>query len=1288
LKKAFLYLFFCFVTVYQVDAQNRIARFTSYTVSDGLSQNRIYAILQDSKGFLWIGTEDGLNKYDSYGFEKYYNNEFDNKSLAGNVVRCIFEDSQGNLYIGTNDGISQYKRETNDFVTIRFDSIAKNSDPEPYVWSLAEKDKDNLWVGTMFGLFILNKDRLSNRFSEVKLGLGEGSKSNVYSILQLSNSDVLVGTSGGLFLIDKDGNFLKYFKEGTDSTSLRSKNVNKVFIDSRKMVWLATDNRLHRYFPEQQILKAISVPINQIMGITEDDSGLLWLATVNGVISYNVLNKKISRYKPALFESFGLNGAYYNCVYKDKGGLIWLGGDKGLFKYDRLFQMFYTIKRGGSAAIEEFFEDSIKQMEESGTIKFLSKNTKDLLYSKYLPSLNISSVLCMADGKLLMTMKSKGLTMYIPAENRFMTFEKDQNKSNSISSNNISYIFRDSLNNIWNCSSNGISLFDTVNFTFHNFIIEKDKKNFNIDGMTQINQSKYYLATNQLFIWDRYTGEIVNFEHPDFKPKSSILQILIDDVGNHWFASRYDGIYKYNPKTNNLRQYLPEVGKQNSLSHFIIYCIKQDSKKRIWIGTKIGGLNRYIPEKDNFEILREKDGFASNMILSIEEDKKGNLWMSTGRGITKYNPDSKSINNYDTYDGLDENNYYPRSSNINTNGWLYFGGFNGVNYFHPDSLTANPYPPIVVFTSFFVNNKLDLPIYENSVLKRDISETDSITLTWRENIFMIEFAGLHFSNPGKNRFKYKLDGFDKDWVEASSKKHWASYSNIPQGEYIFRVKASNADGIWSTVDKTLYIKILPPFWETSWFRILVVLVVGGSAYGFYYIRISSIQKQKSVLESKNNEITKAYGNLQIVSDFGQKVTATLNIGAISAMIFDYVRSLVDVSGFGIGLVSKEMNQISFSNFTDNDIKSPFFQYKLTDKNNPVIWVIDNKKELFLNDYERGIGDYISDLFVFKNKSVPKSIIYLPLILEHRCIGVMCVHANKVNAFNQNDITNIQTLASYISIAFDNAFVYDIVKTKNEMISGSIRYAKTIQQAILPVNELKKFEHFILFRPRDVVSGDFYWAGIVSDTSEMYSCMVAVLDCTGHGVPGAFMSMIGYSLMNKIVNEDNVTEPSEVLFRLNASIQKALKQDTTDNQDGMDVCLVRINKPSDSDTIQLAFAGAKRPLFYFSAGDNTTGIVQGTVKSIGGIKERSRIHQFEQTNLELSSGSCIYLSSDGFTDQNDNERKRYGKQKLLDTLLNYHNRTMKEQRVVFETSLVDFMNGADQRDDVTLLGIRL
>jgi len=178
------------------------------------------------------------------------------------------------------------------------------------------------------------------------------------------------------------------------------------------------------------------------------------------------------------------------------------------------------------------------------------------------------------------------------------------------------------------------------------------------------------------------------------------------------------------------------------------------------------------------------------------------------------------------------------------------------------------------------------------------------------------------------------------------------------------------------------------------------------------------------------------------------------------------------------------------------------------------------------------------------------------------------------------------------------------------------------------------------------------------------------------------------LMNKIVNEDNVTEPSEVLFRLNASIQKALKQDTTDNQDGMDVCLVRINKLYDSDTIQLAFAGAKRPLFYFSAGDNTTGIVQGTVKSIGGIKERSRIHQFEQTNLELSSGSCIYLSSDGFTDQNDNERKRYGKQKLLDTLLNYHNRTMKEQRVVFETSLVDFMNGADQRDDVTLLGIRL
>jgi len=1286
LKKAFLYLFFCFVTVYQIDAQNRTARFTSYTVSDGLSQNRVYTILQDSKGFLWIGTEDGLNKYDSYGFEKYYNNEFDNKSLAGNIVRCIFEDSQGNLYIGTNDGISQYKRETNDFVTIRFENIAKNIDPEPYVWSLAEKDKDNLWVGTMFGLYSLNKR--TKKFTQVILGLGEGVKPNIYSILQLPSSDILVGTVGGLFLNNKEGKFLKYFGLGVDSISLNNQIINKIFIDSRKMVWLATDNKLHRYFPEQQILKTVTLPYNQILSITEDDAGLLWLSTSNGVIAYNVFTNKSELYQSLYFEKLGLTGSYFNYIYKDKGGLIWIGGDKGLFKYDRLFQMFYSIKRDGSSAIVEFFEDSIKEMEKSGAIKFLSKNTKDLMYSKYIPSLNITSVLSMADGKLLMAMKTKGLTLYNPNEKRFMKFVNDKNKPNNISSNNITNIYRDSLNNIWICTSNGISLFDTVNFTFNNLILEKDKMNFSIDYMTQINHSKYYLTTNTLSIWDRNTGELVKFTHPDFKPKSSILQVLIDFEGNHWFASRYDGLYKFSPKTNILKQYLPEEGNKNSFSHFMTYCIKQDSKKRIWIGTKIGGLNRYIPENDNFEVIREKDGLSSNMILSIEEDKKGNLWMSTGRGITKYNPDTKTINNYDTYDGLDENNYFSRSSGIDKNGWLYFGGFNGVNYFHPDSLTANPYPPIVVFTSFFVNNKLDLPTYENSVLKRDISETDSITLTWRENIFMIEFAGLHFSNPGKNRFQYKLDGFDKDWVEASSKKHWASYSNIPQGEYIFKVKAANADGVWSTVDKTLYIKILPPFWETWWFRILVVLVVGGSAYGFYYIRISNIQKQKSVLESKNNEVTKAYGNLQIVSDFGQKVTATLNVGAINSLIFDYVRSLVDVSGFGIGLVSKEMNLISFSNFIDNDIKTPFFQYKLTDKNNPVIWVIDNKKELFLNDYERGIGDYISDLFVFKNKSVPKSIIYLPLILEHRCIGVMCVHANKVNAFNQNDITNIQTLASYISIAFDNAFVYDIVKTKNEMISGSIRYAKTIQQAILPVNELKKFEHFILFRPRDVVSGDFYWAGIVSDTSEMYSCMVAVLDCTGHGVPGAFMSMIGYSLMNKIVNEDNVTEPSEVLFRLNASIQKALKQDTTDNQDGMDVCLVRINKPSDSDTIQLAFAGAKRPLFYFSAGDNTTGIVPGTVKSIGGIKERSRIHQFEQTNLELSSGSCIYLSSDGFTDQNDNERKRYGKQKLLDTLLNYHNRTMKEQRVVFETSLVDFMNGADQRDDVTLLGIRL
>jgi serine phosphatase RsbU (regulator of sigma subunit) len=395
--------------------------------------------------------------------------------------------------------------------------------------------------------------------------------------------------------------------------------------------------------------------------------------------------------------------------------------------------------------------------------------------------------------------------------------------------------------------------------------------------------------------------------------------------------------------------------------------------------------------------------------------------------------------------------------------------------------------------------------------------------------------------------------------------------------------------------------------------------------------------------------------------------------------------LMPAESFGIGIYNQAGNCIDFDGIIEKEQILPYHFESLSDTHSLAAYCFNNQKAILLNDVSTEISYYTGSSIPNTNTAaLPQSLIYQPLMFGNKPIGVLTAQSFLPNAYTKRDAMLLATLASYIAIAFDNAKVYRIIKIKNEQITDSIHYAKTIQQAILPseklINSLFK-DNFIIFYPKDIVSGDFYWLHHVQTATQNLT-FIAVVDCTGHGVPGALMSMIGNTLLNEIVIKKEIYEPKLILESLNDSIRVYLKQDENENHDGMDICLCRITP--NQEHYEISYAGAKRPLFVMKNGILKE--LKGSRKSIGGIQDTNR--EFTQENIVLTPNDCIYLCSDGFIDQNNKTRERFSTHRLTDLIRLYSKLSCAEQKELIEKAFHQFKGESLQRDDVSLIGIKL
>ncbi len=581
-----------------------------------------------------------------------------------------------------------------------------------------------------------------------------------------------------------------------------------------------------------------------------------------------------------------------------------------------------------------------------------------------------------------------------------------------------------------------------------------------------------------------------------------------------------------------------------------------------------------------------------------------------------------------------------------------------------------------------------------------LAKVGEVRLPYPNNSLIFYYSLPFFEGEQSGLFQYQLEGVDEGWSGWVTENK-REYVNLWEGTYTFKVRAQNTFGQVSEA-AVFSFRILPPWYRSWWAYLLYAVVFGLSVSGFVRLntervlrrnrileeivaeRTHQIQEQAGQLRAQKEEMEKAYDNIKILSDIGQQITAELNIDQLIKRVYENVNNLMEAEAFGIGVLNRERQQLEFRGFIERGEELPFSADRLSDKDSLAVICFKSKKEILINDLDEEISQYLSknDLKVRAGQR-PFSLIYLPLIVEDSCLGVLTVQSFKKDTYADRDITFLRTLGSYVSIALANARMYGNIQSENRKTVDSLRYAQTIQNAILPpTQDLTRIgsDHLVIFRPRDIVSGDFYWA---LETDGYW--FLAVVDCTGHGVPGAFMSMIGHSLLNEIINERHVLDPVHILEELNRELRIALRQEDGANEDGMDLSLCRLERLIVTDEVELVFSGVGQSMFYHDGQD--LHLVKGERTAIGG---RQRTHRpYKQQTIALKHGDVFYLYSDGIIDQNGPEDgSKFGTKRLQQLLSEVAHLPMNEQFARINQTLNQYQKEMEQRDDITFLGIRV
>ncbi len=879
--------------------------FERITTADGLSFPIVRDILQDRQGFLWFATDSGLNRYDGYEFVVYKEDPGDPATIRFDDVSVIYEDSDGTLWIGGGGGLDRFDRTTETFIHV---------DTRGQVFSIYEDSAGTLWVGFWHGLY--GYDRTTNAMTHsdqpnptAPSDWAARTEASVTAIHEDASGDLWVGTVAGLYRLERaTGVFTAHRHDPLDSTSLSSDAVTALYVDRQGTLWIGTGEGLnqldrpsgaflhYRRDPEDPY----SLSDNLVLAILEDTDGTLWLGTEGGLDQFDRGENLFLHYRHDPDDPRSLNGDVVTSLFEDNSGILWVGTADGVNKSNRR---------------EDQFTHYQKQRDPLAVGSF-SLDVSGLLSDPQPAILSDARILAVhqdASGVLWIGTFSGGLNRLDRQSGQLTVYRHDPGDPNSLGSGRVDAVFEDHAGVLWIGTGSGwLERFDPQAET----LIHERQLGAGVSAITEDATGNLWIGTSGegLYRLDRNRLALKHYPQywrdPDHwwrygTLSSHIVSTLqVDRAGILWVGTIYGGINLWGEVEDRFTHHRYDPADPDSLSHDQVLSIFEDpaegaspelAEGTVWIGTGGGGLNRYDRATQAFVHYTVEDGLPGDTVGCILADDAGFLWLGTVKGLSRFDPRAGTFRNYDRRDGvglLSAGSAGPGTCLRSQTGELFFGGSDGLYAFRPEKVKANLYPPPVVITALRIRNQ---------TAYRDLSAGEHIQLPYDDNFISFEFAALDYTMPEKNQYAYRLEGLDKDWVYAGTRR-FADYPDLRPGEYVFRVKGSNSDGIWNEEGAAVRITVEPPFWQTWAFRTIVAAALALLAVGIYRQRVRGIEARSRELEHQVEERTQ---EIQQLSEKAQELAVMEERQRLARDLHDAVSQTL----FSASLIAEALPEI-------------------------------------------------------------------------------------------------------------------------------------------------------------------------------------------------------------------------------------------------------------------------------------------------------------------------------------------------------------------------------------------
>jgi ligand-binding sensor domain-containing protein len=820
-------LFFLCCSLNQVFyAQNQQLVFDRISKEQGLIPGNVNDIVQDSTGFIWMATENGLCRYDGYNFVYYKNEVNDPNSLSYNHVFSLLLDKDGVMWVGTlGGGLNKFDVRTGKFKRFTHDHDNSKTISSDIIYEVFRDSRNRMWISTLGGglnLFDPVKETFTH-FIHTDNNPNTISSNMVSAIYEDRSRRLWFGTfDGGINLYNESENKFVHFKNNpSDKFSLSHNQVMDFIEDDEGRFWVATfgagvnlfDRDNNKFYNTKNDRDFPIRPDHQNIRILFQDKESIWVGTYSGLFRFD----KKTFVKTDIYSNpnnpKSINDNKIRSIFKDKTGVVWVGTIAGVNKYDSMQKKFQLVK--------------------------FSENYKALLDNqKEIPSRYITKQVIWA---------GPGETVISKTNNRRIKYFSEKNNGKQLHTQRTVNFYLDEKNYLWVGSYGGIHYYDIKKNEFYNVQYLDDgteaKGNNFVKWFYFDKKNRFWASTlvGGFLIYDPASNQIKRYAHNENDIKtlgdSRMVSVFEDSYGIVWVAT-YGGLDIFNEKDGTFKHYRVIPNDSTCIANDRIYDIYESKSRELWIGT-YQGLSKYNRETDNFESFTTEDGLGDNTIYSIQEDDQGYLWIRTNDGLSKFDPIRKIFNNYNAKDGLMGMELNGNIHFKNSDGKMFIGSSNGLINFYPNEIIDNPYKPKVVFTKLSILDQ-EVKVGDNSPLIKPINEMDEVVLSYKDKVISFEFAALHYAIPSKNKYAYKLEGFVDQWVFVDANNRHAKFTNLNPGEYTLKVIASNNDGIWSDVESSIRIIITPPYWETWWFRLIILLVVLSIIFIFYEIRLNRL----------------------------------------------------------------------------------------------------------------------------------------------------------------------------------------------------------------------------------------------------------------------------------------------------------------------------------------------------------------------------------------------------------------------------------------------------------------